>query len=297
VSGILDFQLFRIAESPVTVGSLITALAIFAASYLLARLARRVVVDRLLSGTRLTAGIRYAMGRFLGYVIVFFGAVVALETLGVRAGALAAFGAALGVGIGFGLQDIARNFISGLILLIERPIQVGDRIEVGSVSGDVVEIRSRATVVRTNDDIHLIVPNSRFISDTVINHSYGRPRVRHKIPIRVASGSNPRDVETALVEAARRSPNVLADPVPAVRLRGFGDSSLDFELLCWTSTKLSNPGAFRSEINLLAHEALTKSGIQLPSPQHDVHIRSAVPLDPLLDRGTPPGPGTEDADS
>jgi small-conductance mechanosensitive channel len=296
MSGILDFQLFRIAGSPVTIGSLITALLIFAGSYVLARLARRVVVQRVLAGARLTIGIRYAIGRFLGYLIMFLGTVVALETLGVHAGALAAFGAALGVGIGFGLQDIARNFISGLILLIERPIQVGDRIEVGNVSGDVVEIRSRATVVRTNDDIHLIVPNSRFISDTVINHSFGRPRVRHKIPFRVATSSNPRDVETFMVEAARRSANVLADPPPTVRLRGFGDASLDFELLCWTATKLSSPGAFRSEINLLVQEALTTHGIQPPSPQHDVHIRSAVLLDPLIAGNAVPGSGTEDAD-
>ncbi len=296
MSGVLDFQLFRIAGSPVTVGSLITALAIFASSYILARLARRVVVQRVLAGTRLTAGIRYAIGRFLGYLILFFGTVVALETLGVHAGALAAFGAALGIGIGFGLQDIARNFISGLILLIERPVQVGDRIEVGNVSGDVVEIRSRATVVRTNDDIHLIVPNSRFISDTVINHSFGKSRVRRRIPVRVASSSNPREVETVLVEAARSSANVLSDPPPTVRLRGFGDSSLDFELLCWTATRLNLPGAFRSELNFLVHEALTKHGIQLPSPQHDVHIRSAVPLDrPVAGNGLP-GSGTEDAD-
>lgn len=284
------------AGSTVTVGSLITALLIFAGSYVLARLARRVVVDRVLAGTRLTTGIRYAIGRFLGYLIMFLGTVVALETLGVHAGALAAFGAALGVGIGFGLQDIARNFISGLILLIERPIQVGDRIEVGNVSGDVVEIRSRATVVRTNDDIHLIVPNSRFISDTVINHSYGKPRVRHRIPIRVASTSNPREVETVLIEAARSSPNVLADPPPILRLRGFGDASLDFELLCWTATRLNLPGAFRSELNLLVHEALAKHDIKFPSPQHDVHIRSAVPLSPLVAGGAPPAPGTEDAD-
>lgn len=296
MSGILDFQLFRITGSPVTVGSLLTALLIFAGSYALARLARRVVAQRVLAGTRLTTGIRYAIGRFLGYLIMFLGTVVALETLGVHAGALAAFGAALGVGIGFGLQDIARNFISGLILLIERPIQVGDRIEVGNVSGDVVEIRSRATVVRTNDDIHLIVPNSRFISDTVINHSFGRPRVRHKIPVRVASDSNPRDVETVMVEAARRSPNVLADPPPTVRLRGFGDASLDFELLCWTGTKLNSPGAFRSEINLLVHEALTNHGIQPPSPQHDVHIRSAVPLGAPGASEESRRSGTEDAD-
>ena len=138
----LDVRLFRIAGAPVTVGSLIAFAAILVVSFLVSRLVQRLVVNRLLTH-RLTIGVRYAIGRFLGYFILLLGAFIALETVGISVGALAAFFAALGVGIGFGLQDIAKNFVSGLILLVERPIQVGDRIDIGQVSGDVVEIRAR----------------------------------------------------------------------------------------------------------------------------------------------------------
>src|SRR4030095_12929858 len=113
-------------------------------------------------------GLRYAIGRFVGYFILFLGAAAALQTLGVRMTTLAAFGAAVGVGIGFGLQDIVKNFVAGLILLIERPFQVGDRIEIDNATAEVVEVRARATVLRTNDDVHVIVPNSKFMTDTVV---------------------------------------------------------------------------------------------------------------------------------
>src|SRR6266702_2676642 len=143
MENILEIRLFRVGGAAVTIGSLIAFLAILIGSYLLSRLVRRLIVRRLLPH-RLTVGVRYALGRFASYLMLLLGGVVALETLGVSVGALTAFGAALGVGLGFGLQDIAKNFVSGLILLVERPIQVGDRIELGNVSGDVVEIRTRS---------------------------------------------------------------------------------------------------------------------------------------------------------
>ncbi len=268
----LDHRLFRVGGAPVTVGSLIAFVAILALSFLVSRLVQRLVVNRLLTH-RLNLGVRYAIGRFLRYVILLVGTFIALETVGVSVGALAAFFAALGVGIGFGLQDIAKNFVSGLILLVERPIQVGDRIDIGDASGDVVEIRTRATVVRTNDDVHLIIPNSKFISDTVTNRSYGNPRVRYRAPIGVAYGSDPRRVENALLEAARSSPGVLDNPAPTVRFRGFGESSLDFELQCWTSAMLHRQGAFRSDLNFAIHDVLKARGIEIPFPQRDVRVR------------------------
>ena len=268
----LDHRLFRVGGAPVTVGSLIAFAAILAVSFLVARLVRKLVVSRLLTH-RLNLGVRYAIGRFLGYLVLIVGAFIALETVGISVGAFAAFFAAVGVGLGFGLQDIAKNFVSGLILLIERPVKVGDRIDIGNVSGDVVEIRTRATVVRTNDDVHLIIPNSKFISDTVTNRSYGNPRVRYRVPIGVGYGSDPRHVEAALLEAARSSPGVLEDPAPTVRFRAFGTSSLDFELQCWTSTMLHRQGAFLSDVNFAIHRVLKARGIEIPFPQRDVHVR------------------------
>src|SRR5512132_153416 len=191
MSDFLSLRLFKVGETQVTVSSVLLALAIFVASLVLSRFARSFIADRLLGRTRLAVGSRYAIGRVFVYVILALGILVALQPLGVNATTLAVFGGALGIGLGFGLQDIVKNFVAGLIILIERPIQVGDSIEVGDVIGDVMEIRGRATVIRTNDDIHLIVPNSKFISDTVTNRSFRQRRVRYRIPITVASGSDP----------------------------------------------------------------------------------------------------------
>lgn len=277
MSDFLSLRLFKVGETQVTVSSVLLALAIFVASLVLSRFARSFIADRLLGRTRLAVGSRYAIGRVFGYVILALGILVALQPLGVNATTLAVFGGALGIGLGFGLQDIVKNFVAGLIILIERPIQVGDSIEVGDVTGDVIEIRGRATVVRTNDDIYLIVPNSKFISDTVTNRSFRQKRVRYRIPVGVAYGSDPREVEAALLEAAARSENVLTDPVPRVWFREFGESALHFELLCWTSKLLHRAGSFRSELNHLVYDALRAHRIEIPSPQLDVRIRELTP--------------------
>jgi small-conductance mechanosensitive channel len=276
VGNFLSTRLFRVGETQVTVSSLLIALAIVVASFLLSRLARNFVADRLLGRTRLAIGTRYAIGRVVGYLVLFLGFLLALQPLGVNASTLAVFGGALGIGLGFGLQDIVKNFVAGLVILLEHPIQVGDSIELGEVVGDVTEIRARATILRTNDDIHLIVPNFKFISETVVNRSFGQRRVRYKVPVVVASGSDPARVEEALLEAAGRSENVLPDPAPKVEFREFGESGLKFDLLCWTSKLLHSAGAFRSELNHLVYEALGAHGIALPSPQLEVRVRDTV---------------------
>lgn len=268
----LSTRLFRVGETQVTVSSLLLAAAIIVGSLVASRLVRNLVADRLLGKTRLAAGTRYAIGRVLGYVILFLGILVALQPLGVNATTLAVFGGALGIGLGFGLQDIVKNFVAGLVILIERPIQIGDSIEIGDVVGDVTEIRARATVVRTNDDVSLIVPNSKFISDTVVNRSFRQPRVRYRIPVTVAAGSGVAEVEAALLEAAGKSENVLTDPSPRVWFEEFGERGLRFELLCWTSSLLHSAGAFRSEVNRLVYDTLQARGIALPSPQLDVRL-------------------------
>lgn len=270
----LSTRLFRVGETQVTVSSLLLALAILVASFVLSRLARTFVADRLLGHTRLAVGARYAIGRVFGYLILALGILVALQPLGVNATTLAVFGGAIGIGVGFGLQDVVKNFVAGLIILVERPVQVGDSIEIGDVIGDVTEVRGRATVIRTNDDIYLIVPNSKFISDIVTNRSFRQRRVRYRVPVGVAYGTDPKVVEEALLEAASRSESVLKEPAACVWFRDFGDSALQFELLCWTSKLLHSAGSFRSELNYLVYESLKARGIEIPFPQRDVHIRN-----------------------
>lgn len=297
MEGVLDYTLFRIGDTSVTAASLAAAIIILVGSYLLARLVRSLVTNRLLARTHLSMGVRYMLGRFTGYIVLVLGAMVALQTIGIRATTLTAFGAALGVGIGFGLQDIVKNFVAGLILLIERPIQIGDRIEIDKVTAEVEEIRARATVLRTNEDVHLIVPNAKFISDTIVNRSYKRPLSRCRAPVSVASDSDPRAVAEALLEAARQCEGVLADPPPAARFRAFGESALHFELLCWTDKMVHRPGALVSSLNFGIHEALKHRGIDLPTPPNEIQIRGAEPLPKSPEGRAVKSPGTEAANT
>jgi small-conductance mechanosensitive channel len=275
----LSFRLFRISETDVTVSSVLISFAILIATWIAAKVVRKLIAERLLARTHLAIGARYTVGRVLSYLIWAAGGMLALNAVGINATSLAAFGAALGVGLGFGLQDIVKNFVAGLIVLLERPVAVGDRIEIDNKTGDVIEIRTRSTVIRTNDEVYLIVPNSKFITDTVTNWSYRSSRIRFHVPIGVAANSNPRLVEEALLASARRVEGILPEPTPSVYFKGFGAYTLDFELLCWTKQMLSRRPAFVSEVNHAMWEELTRRGIEIPNPQRDLHIRTAEGLE------------------
>jgi small-conductance mechanosensitive channel len=178
--------------------------------------------------------------------------------------------------VGFGLQNIAGNFISGLIILFERPIKLGDRIEVGAVEGDVVRIGSRSTTVVTNDNIAIIIPNSKFITENVVNWSHTGENVRFRIPVSVAYGSDVRRVEKVLLEVAAENPDVLREPAPAVRFAEFGDSGLAFELRAWTTALLHRRGKLVSDLNFAIYDKFKQHGIEIPFPQRDLHIRSGA---------------------
>jgi|ERR1051326_5331992 small-conductance mechanosensitive channel len=175
---------------------------------------------------------------------------------------------------GLGLQNIIHNFVSGSIILAERPIAIGDRIEISGVAGQVREIRLRSTTVVTNDNIACIVPNSDFITSTVTNWSHGDLRVRIRLPVGVACGTDPRKLEKLLLEVALARPKVLREPAPSVFFLGFGDSSLNFELGVWTSEMTFQPRRFRSELFFAMEEKLRENQIEIPFPQRDLHLRS-----------------------
>jgi potassium efflux system protein len=291
MDGVFDYRLFRIGDTTVTTASLVAAIVILVATYVVARIARRLVSDRLLARTRLSVGVRYMLGRFTAYTVFVFGAIMALQTIGIRATTLTAFGAALGVGIGFGLQDIVKNFVAGLVILIERPFEVGDRIEIDKTAAEVAEIRSRATVLRTNDDVHLIVPNSRFMQETVVNRSYDRLLYRCHAPVAVDNASDPRIASDALLDAARRTEGVLQEPPPSVRFRGFGSDGMKLELLCWTDKMAHRPGALVSALNFEIFDALKRNGIRLP--QTEIRVLGADEVA----RPEAPAPGMEGANA
>jgi small-conductance mechanosensitive channel len=237
---------------------------------------KRFLFNRLLAESGLDRSLQYAIAQIVSNVVLVVGIFIVLENTGIHLAALTVFAGAVGVGVGFGLQNIASNFISGLVILAERPITIGDRVEVAGIVGRVQQIRARSTVILTSDNIAMIVPNSKFIDSPVTNWHYSDPRVRFRLPVGVAYGSDVNKVREALIAAAREHSSTLSSPEPTAYLEKFGPSTIDFELVAWTQEMSYKPRRFRSDLNYLIHKHLTAAGIEIPNPQRDLHIRSGV---------------------
>jgi len=237
---------------------------------------KRFLFNRLLAQSGLDRSLQYAIAQVVSNIVLVVGIVIVLENTGIHLAALAVFAGAVGVGVGFGLQNIASNFISGLVILAERPITIGDRVEVAGIAGQVEHIRARSTVIRTNDNIMMIVPNTKFIDSPVTNWTYGDRRVRFRLPVGVAYGSDVNKVREALIAAAREHPATLKDPAPDAFLEKFGDSTIDFQLVVWSEEMSRRPSRFKSDLNYLICKHLGAAGIEIPNPQRDLHIRSGT---------------------
>jgi small-conductance mechanosensitive channel len=270
----LTEKLFSIGKTHVSLHGIAATIMLVLCIVLGEKIFRLVIVRRLLENTQLDKPVRYGVERLLGYLFLLLGGYIALQTIGLDLSSLTVIAGAVGVGIGFGLQNIISNFISGIIILIERPISIGDRVEVGGVAGQIGKISLRSTVVITNDNISIIVPNSSFISETVINWSHADPKARFRIPIGVAYGTDVDKLTEVLLAVAKADPNVLDDPEPKVFFDGYGDSSLNFELGVWTQALVRSPRSLRSSINFAVYKALAEAGIEIPFPQRDLHVRS-----------------------
>ena len=271
---ILQYPLIKIGDSNVTLTTLFVFALVIALVFLSELLLRRFITRRFLQRTQLHPSMQYAIGKIVGYIFIATGFYVALKVVGIDLSSLAFVAGAIGVGLGFGLQNIISNFVSGLIILAERPISIGDRVELGEVAGIVSKINLRSTNIVTNDNITIIVPNSDFITNKVINWSYGDPKVRIRMPIGVAYGTDPEKLKKLLLEVATEHPKVLRDPAPEVFFSGFGESSLNFELGIWTEEMASKPRLFRSELNYAMERKLRENHIEIPFPQRDLHLRS-----------------------
>lgn len=207
------------------------------------------------------------------YALTFLGLIILLQIWGVDVSSLAILASVLGVGIGFGIQNITNNFISGFIITLERPIEVGDFVNLGELVGIVERIGARSTEIRTLDQVTIIVPNSRFLESEVINWSHGDPVCRMHLPVGVAYGSDVDKVKMALLEAARRHPEVLLRPRPEVWFQGFGDSALNFDLLVWTGDP-KRQFKVKSDVYYEIEASLRRHGLEIPFPQRDLHVRS-----------------------
>lgn len=273
LKGYFDVPLLTVGVTQVTILTVIY-LTVFSGLlfYLTGRL-RKWIVEQLLSRTKMDVGARQATGSIIRYFVIGVGFIVILQTAGIDLTALNVLAGAVGIGLGFGLQNIVNNFISGLIILFERPIKVGDRIVVGNVEGDVVHIGGRSTTVVTNDNIAIIVPNSKFIVENVINWSHGDPKVRFRIPVSVAYGSDLGLVERLFLEVAAENADILENPAPGVRLMGFGDSGLGLELRAWSTSLVHRKGLLISALNFAIHDKFIANGIEIPFPQRDLRVR------------------------
>lgn len=269
----LNYPLIELGGTSITLWLLLyITFGIFLLFFLTARL-RNLLVKHILVKYTSEVGVRQAIGGIVRYVLLFLGLLIILQTAGIDLSTLTVLAGALGIGIGFGLQHITNNFVSGIIILFERPIKVGDRIEVGNTHGKVTNISARATTIITNDNLSIIVPNSEFMQSRVINWSHSDYKVRFRIPVSVAYGSDIDKVTELLLEAGREDSHVLKDPPPTIRLKEFGDNGIHFELLVWTTSYMHRRGKFFSDLNIGIIKKFNQHGIQIPFPQRDVYIK------------------------
>lgn len=289
---------FTVGNITVSVTSLIVGIIVLVVTLIVARSFSALLERRIEKRTNLDPGIRYTVARLAKYCLITIGILIALkQAFNLDLTSIAVIFTALSVGIGFGLQYIAADIASGFILLFERPVRVGDRITMEKDEGDVRSINLRTTLVRTNDNISIIVPNSKLVSQRVINWSYGDPRARISIPIGVAYDSDVQLVTDTLLLAAADVDNVLKEPLPQVQFLSFGDYTLDFRLLVWSAMP-RRYAQIRSDINYRIDRLFRERHIEIPYPTQTL-VRRSLPAneDPsyyLADREPIPPRPVED---
>jgi len=284
VQGFLDTRLFTIGTTEVTLSAIFMFLFILLVIVILSRLFARKFVERILIRLQIEEGTRYTFRRIIELTFILIGAIIAFQSIGINLSGLAVIFGLLSVGIGFGLQNITSNFVAGLILLFERPIKVGDRVTVGGIEGDVMEINFRSTTVRSLNNIDIIVPNSEFVSSQVVNWSHGDRKIRLDIEVGVSYQSDLDTVLRSLKEVALENPEILTNPEPDVHLREFGDSSWNMKLRIWIDNPKRHP-VVRSDINCAIVRKFRENGVEIPFPQRDFHLRSPLPTPLLVSQG------------
>lgn len=269
--------LFRLGQLPITMTFIVQAAMFVVALGLLSRFVMHLLESKVLVHTPLAVSQQYALARVVSYLIFLLGALIGLESLGLNLSSLLVVGGVLGLGVGLGLQPIVSNFVAGLILLVEQPVRIGDRIQVGELFGDVVAIKGRSTWIRTNQNVVIIVPNSEFIEQRVTNWTVNDRRVRIAVPVAVSRESDPETIRAVLLQVARENPDVLKDPPPQVLFLAFGESTLNFELRVWTELHVRTPKNLISDIYFEALAAFRQAGVEISFPQRDLHVRSISP--------------------
>lgn len=274
-----DTRILGFGNLSLTLGGLVSGLIIFLIALVAARLVSRALRRVRERASQRTTAALYLLEKLAGYGIVILGVVAGLSAAGLNLSSLALFAGAIGIGIGLGLQGVVKEFVSGLFLIFDRMVSVGDLIELeDGVRGAIVEIGPRASRLRTNDNVNIIVPNSKLIEDRVTNWTLKGDTRRIHVPFSVAYGANRAEVRDAVLAAARASPFTLPETETRksqVWLVGFGESGLDFELLVWpTPAAVKRPAGMHAAYTWLIADALDEAGIEVPFPQTDLRLRS-----------------------
>ena len=275
IQDFLNMRLFSLKDTPVTILSLVIFIVFLTVFMFLGGAVRRFLQGKFLDKFEIDSGLKYTLSRVAQYIVVILGVLISFQFVGIDLTSLAVVFGLLSVGIGFGLQNVTSNFISGLIIMFERPISVGDRVEVDDIEGDITEISIRSTKVRTINNISIIVPNSKFVENNVVNFSHGDPTFRLDISVGVAYSSDLGPVLKALNEVAEEHSDVMKNPKHEVHLVEFGDSAWDMQLRVWVANVKDRYG-LRNELNQAIVRKFDEYEIEIPFPQRDLHVRSSV---------------------
>ncbi|TYP93714.1 Mechanosensitive ion channel [Fodinibius salinus] len=270
----LNLKLFTVSGVSVTVATIALFIFLLVSFISLGIFVRRMLNQRILQKFRIDKGTSYTLSRIIQYIIISVGVLISFNVVGINLRSLTVIFGLLSVGIGFGLQNVTSNFISGLIILFERPISVGDRVMVNNIEGDITEINIRSTMVRTINNISIIVPNSEFVSKDVINYSHGDTTYRLDLEVGVAYGSDLDTVIKALEEVAAQNKFVMKKPEAEVHLVEFGESSWNMQLRAWIEDVKYHPKV-RNQLNQAIVRAFKEYDIVIPFPQRDLHVRSS----------------------
>ncbi len=268
----MDVVGVSIGDIRISLRTVVKLFAVVGVLLVMAAWLSRIIESSLHRSQHLTPAAKVGIGKSSKFALFILALLIALNSVGIDLTALAVFGGALGVGLGFGLQRIASNFISGFILIFDRSIRPGDVISINDKFGWVQELRARYVVVRDRDGVETLVPNENLITTEVINWSYSDHKVRLKIPVQISYEDDPEEAMEILVNAARECERALDDPAPVGRLMGFGDSGIELELRVWISDPNNGMGGVHSDINRVIWREFKAAGITIPYPQRDVRL-------------------------
>lgn len=275
----LTSPIFPLGDKFYSVIQIVILVALFCGLVILSSTGKKILRSRILSVTGMNRGAQEAIALIANYMMIFIGTLVLLQVWGLDLSSLTIFAGVLGVGIGLGIQGIAKEFVSGLVIIFERPIQVGDFVNIGEYMGTVERISVRSTEISTLDKVSIILPNSCFLEKEVINWSHGSSITRLKLPVRVAYGSDLNKVRSALVDATKDYADVVSEPAPEVFFRGYGDNFLNLELLVWV-TEPRKQIRIKSDLYFRIDAILRERQIEIPFPQQDLHLRSgSLPIE------------------